>query len=89
VRIVEITYQYGGSDAAVRARPPDADAAPRHSTRKLSDSALLDSPLEDRETARRIIPIDRDLGLSRATRVPEQRPYAAVLAAPMRVCRSS
>jgi carbonic anhydrase len=82
VRIVEITYRYGGRDTTARTRPPDADAAlARLNEGSRAISALLDSPLEDRGTARRIIPIDqRDLGLQPGkARAPEQRPYAAVL----------
>ena len=82
MRVVEITYRYGGSDTTARARPPDADAAvARLNEGSRAISALLDSPVEDRGTARRIIQVDpRDLGLEPGkARAPEQRPYAAVL----------
>lgn len=44
VRIVEITYRYGGSDAPPRARPADADAARnRLNEGSRTTAALLES----------------------------------------------
>jgi carbonic anhydrase len=82
VKIVEITYRYGGTDVTPRTPPANAEAArERLDQGSRAISALLDVSRKDGETTRRIIPVDpRDLGLgSGATGVPEQRPYAAVL----------
>jgi len=82
VKIVEITYRYGGSKRATRARPTDAEAArERLDQGSRTIAGLLETPLEDRGTIRRIIPVDpRDLGVeSGQERAPEQHPYAAVL----------
>jgi len=82
VKIVEITYRYGGTDVTPRTRPQNAEAARERLDRgSRAISALLDVSARDGETTRQIIPVDpRDLGLgSEATGAPEQRPYAAVL----------
>jgi carbonic anhydrase len=82
VKTVEITYRYGGSDAAARSRPDDADAARARldeGTRTIA--ALFDSVREGFGTAQRVIPVDaQDFGLTEGGSVaPAQRPYAAVL----------
>ena len=82
MRAVDIIYRYGGSDTTARSRPPDADAAvARLNAGSRAISALLDRPIEERETAQQIIAVDpRNLGLEPGNaRAPEQRPYAAVL----------
>ncbi len=82
MKIVEITYQYGASDAAARPRPSDADAArDRLDEGARATATLLDSLGEGTGTARRVIPVDpRDLGLgSGRERASSQRPFAAVL----------
>ena len=82
MKVVEITYRYDGSDATVRPRPADAQAA----TDRLNEGSraiarLVDSLADGEGTARRVIPIDpRDLGLAPGDAgTPAQRPYAAVL----------
>jgi carbonic anhydrase len=82
VKVVEIAYRYDGSDATVRPRPADAQAA----TDRLNEGSraiarLVESLADGEGTARRVIPIDpRDLGLAPGGRgTPAQRPYAAVL----------
>ena len=91
MKTVEIAYRYDGAEAALRARPDDADAA----RARLNDGnrafAELFSRLDEGTgTARRVVPIDpRDLGLLRAGDALQQRPFAACSAAPMRVFRSS
>ena len=82
MKVIEITYRYGGNGASARSRPEDSDAA----RNRLDDGSrairtLFDSPGDETGTARRIIPLDpRDLGLGPGDpRAPEQQPYAAVL----------
>jgi carbonic anhydrase len=79
VKIVEITYRYGGRDASVRARPADADSArDRLDKGSRTTAALLESLGEGTGTAQRVIAVDpSDLGL--VAGAPKQRPYAAVL----------
>ena len=82
MKIVEITYRYDASDAVIRPRPADADAArERLDEGSRTMAALLDSLTEGDGTAQRVIPVDpRDLGLAAGDRAaPAQRPYAAVL----------
>ena len=82
MKIVEITYRYDGTDATMRPRPPDAEAArARLEGGSRSIEALLESLTEGTGIAQRVIPVDpRDLGLSSTTDgAPRQRPYAAVL----------
>jgi hypothetical protein len=92
MRTVEITYRYGEPDSPTRSRPLDTDAA-RHRLDEGSQAfaALLDGLADDSGTASRVIQIDpRDLGLEAGNNVgPRQRPFAAVLGAPMRASRSS
>ena len=82
MNIVEITYRYGGGDAAVRPRPADAAAA----RARLDDgcrtmAALFRSLDQGTGIAQRVISVDpRDLGLAAGDlRAPPQRPFAAVL----------
>src|SRR5690349_18063770 len=82
MKIVEITYRYGGKDAQIRPRPGNADAAcDRLNEGSRTVAALFGDLIEGSGTTQRIIAVDpRDLGLARGTPgVPEQRPYAAVL----------
>ena len=82
MKVVEITYRYGGNDAATRPRPADADAArERLDEGSRAIATLLESRGDEAGTARRIITLDpRDLGLAGGDKsAPEQRPYAAVL----------
>jgi carbonic anhydrase len=82
MKIVEITYRYGGKDAQIRPRPGNADAAcDRLNEGSRTIAALFGDLIEGSGTTQRIIAVDpRDLGLARGTPgVPEQRPYAAVL----------
>jgi len=82
VRVVEITYRYGGSDMTARARPQDADAAvARLNEGSRAIAALLEGGAGATSPLRRTIDVDpRDLGLGpRPLRAPEQRPFAAVL----------
>jgi carbonic anhydrase len=82
LKIVEISYRYGGSDGAARTRPTDSDSAlDRLNEGSRAFETLLDSPGDNAAMARRIIPVDpRDLGLAPGeSRAPDQRPFAAVL----------
>ncbi len=82
MKIIEITYRYGGIDATARTRPTDAEAArARLEDGSRSIAALLDSLTEGTGTAHRVIPVDaRDLGIApNALGAPRQRPYAAIL----------
>jgi carbonic anhydrase len=82
VKVIEIAYRYDGSDATVRPRPADAQAAAdRLNEGSRTIARLVASLAEGEGTARRVIPIDpRDLGLAPGDRgAPAQRPYAAVL----------
>ena len=82
MKIVEITYRYGGEDAQPRVRPADADAArARLDEGSRAIAALFDQLTGGSGTAQRVIAVDpRNLGLSRGeSSAPEQRPYAAVL----------
>jgi carbonic anhydrase len=81
VKIVEITYRYDGSDASVRPRPADAQAATdRLNAGSRAIAGLIDT-LEGEGTVQRVIPLDPgDLGIAAGTQGPAaQRPYAAVL----------
>ena len=81
MKTVEIAYRYDGAEAAMRARPDDADAA----RARLNDGNRAFAELfthldEGSGTSRKVIPIDpRDLGLLRAGDALQQRPFAAVL----------
>ena len=81
MKTVEIAYRYDGAEAAMRARPDDADAA----RARLNDGNRAFAELfthldEGTGTSRRVVPIDpRDLGLLRAGDTLQQRPFAAVL----------
>jgi carbonic anhydrase len=82
VKIVEITYRYDGSDATVRPRPADAEAArARLDQGSRTIGTLLEGHAQGEGTAKRVIPVDpRDLGLLPGEdAAPPQRPYAAVL----------
>jgi len=85
MKIIEITYRYGGTDSTVRPLPADAEAArTRLEDGSRSISAMLESLTDDTGTAQRVIAVDsRDLGLGSdapdAPGAPKQRPYAAVL----------
>ena len=82
MNVVEITYRYGGRNAAARARPATAEAArERLDQGSRAISALFKSWHVNRGTARRIVAVDpRNLGLQPGKeRAPEQRPFAAVL----------
>ena len=83
MKAIEITYRYDATDAAVRPRPADAQAAcARLDEGSRLIAGLLESLGKGRGTARRVIPVDpRDLGLAAggAASAPAQRPYAAVL----------
>jgi carbonic anhydrase len=82
MKIVEITYRYDATDATLRPRPADAEAArARMNEGTRSIAALLADLAEGTGTARRVIPVDpRELGLQPGERgAPRQRPYAAVL----------
>jgi carbonic anhydrase len=80
VKVVEITYRYGGGKEA-RPRPADAEAArERLDAGSRAFGALLDALPAGEQPARRIVPVDlRDLGLDAGTGdAPAQRPFAAV-----------
>jgi carbonic anhydrase len=82
LKIVDIIYRYGASDAAVRARPPDADAArDRLDEGNRATAALLDRLGDGTGTVRRVILVDSPvLGVgSGRGRAPKQRPFAAVV----------
>ena len=82
MKIVEITYRYDGTDAMVRPRPVDADAArTRLDEGSRSIASLLAEPARGHRAAQRVIHVDpRDLGLvAGAHAAARQRPYAAVL----------
>jgi carbonic anhydrase len=82
MKTVEIIYRYEGSDAAVRPRPDDAEAArDRLDQGSRTMAALFERAGEGTGAARRVIPVDpADLGLAPdAAGEPRQRPYAAVL----------
>jgi len=82
MKIIEITYRYDGTDATIRPRPADAEAARmRLDDGSRSISTLLDSLTDGTGVAHRVIPVDpRDLGLAtNSPGAPKQRPYAAVL----------
>jgi carbonic anhydrase len=82
MKIIEITYRYGGNDVAVRPRPGDAEAArSRLDEGSRTMAALFENLVEDSGTLRRVIPVDPgDLGLAPgASGAPMQRPYAAIL----------
>ena len=82
MKIVEITYRYDGTDAAVRPPPADAEAARvRLDAGSRSIRTLLGGLTEGTGTASHLISLDpRDLGLApNAQGAPRQRPYAAVL----------
>ncbi len=82
MKVIEIVYRYDGSDAAVRPRPADPDAARarlEHASRSIG--SLLADVDEGTGVARRVIQLDPgDLGLAPGKAgAPPQRPYAAVL----------
>jgi len=82
MKIVEITYRYGGKDAQARPRPAGADAArERLDEGSRTVAALFADLIEGSGTTQRVIAVDpRDLGLAHGDpAVPAQRPYAAVL----------
>ena len=82
MKIIEITYRYGGNDATTRTRPTDAESArARLEDGSRSIGVLLDSLTEGTGTAHRVIPVDpRDLGIATSAQgAPMQRPYAAIL----------
>jgi carbonic anhydrase len=82
MKVVEITYRYDATDATLRPRPVDADAAcARMNEGTRSIAALLADLSEGSGVARRVITVDpRDLGVQAGERgAPKQRPYAAVL----------
>jgi carbonic anhydrase len=82
MKIVEITYRYGGSDATARERPASADTARQRLDEGSRTMATLFANLSRGSgTSQRVIPVDaRDLGIEHGDpTVPTQRPYAAVL----------
>jgi carbonic anhydrase len=82
VKVVEITYRYDGTAAAVRPRPTDAQQArDRLDAGSRAIAELLDDLKDGTGTAQRVIPVDpRDLGLTLGDQgTPKQRPFAAVL----------
>ena len=82
MKIVEITYRYGGGEAAARDRPESAEAArERLDQGSRTMAALFANLSRGSGTSQRVIPVDaRDLGLEQGDpTVPTQRPYAAVL----------
>jgi carbonic anhydrase len=81
VKIVEITYRYDDSTAAVRARPTDAEEARERLDAGSRAIAGCWTTFRAVRTAQRIIRVDpRDLGLAPGDHsAPRQRPYAAVL----------
>lgn len=82
MKVVEITYRYDGTDAGVRPRPADADAArSRMDEGSRAIRKLLENLVGGTGVAQRVIPLDPDdLGLAEGARgAPRQRPYAAVL----------
>jgi carbonic anhydrase len=82
MKIIEITYRYGGTDATIRPRPTSAEAArARLEEGSRSIGALLDNLTEGTGVAQRVISVDpSDLGLApNAPGAPKQQPYAAVL----------
>jgi carbonic anhydrase len=81
MKVVEITYRYDGSLAAVRPHPANADEARQRLDEGSRSFASLVANLSDGEgTVERVIPVDpRDLGLGAGGGSPPQRPFAAVL----------
>ena len=81
MKTVEIAYRYDGAEAAMRARPDNADAAQARLNDGNRAFAELFTHLDEGSgTSRKVIPIDpRDLGLLRAGDALQQRPFAAVL----------
>ena len=81
MRRVEITYRYDDRNARVRPRPSNTeDALFRLNDGNRTFAELLNSVTEGGSPIRRIVQVDpRDLGLSRGSTAPSQRPFAAVL----------
>jgi carbonic anhydrase len=85
MRTVEITCRYGDTDALVRPRPRDADAARLRLDEGNGVFAnLLEGLADENGTARRIIEVDPcDLALLPGEQnAPKQPPFAAVLGCP-------
>ncbi|MFO1414469.1 MAG: carbonic anhydrase [Burkholderiales bacterium] len=82
MKTIEITYRYGGTAAASRVRPPDAEAARlRLDAGSRAMAALFGELAQGEGAVQRVIPVDPDdlgLGTGRPGGA-KQRPFAAVL----------
>ena len=82
MKVFEVTYRYDGTDAMVRPRPADADAArARLDEGSRAVVASLAGVADGRGVVEHVVHLDpRDLGVEvGGRRAPAQRPFAAVL----------